>query len=240
MTQPELGQKISALRQAQGLTQTELFEKCNLSLRTVQRIEGAEVTPRVYTIKQVFEALGEDYFFESRLESVGKKGRFSDFIKSSMLTSKKMRILIAISILLGSAGLLFLGISDYQKTKIYQQNGAGTEKIDFDMISAFNSGDMKQIGEVYLNTATLMPVNAKTIQGREDIISYYQSVYDSGFRLISDKTTSLQVTDSIAIETGTWTGFNGQSFDGSYFAQWKKVDGKWYIENYMTNYDKDY
>ena len=60
--QPELGKKISELRKAKGLTQEELVEKCNLNVRTIQRIEAGEVTPRSYTIKALFEAL--DYKWE--------------------------------------------------------------------------------------------------------------------------------------------------------------------------------
>ena len=54
MEQPELGKKILALRLAKGLTQNELAEKCNISLRTIQRIESADVTPRSYTTKVIF------------------------------------------------------------------------------------------------------------------------------------------------------------------------------------------
>jgi transcriptional regulator with XRE-family HTH domain len=61
MKQPELGKKIAEIRLANGLTQVELAEKCNLSLRTIQRIESAEVTPRSYTIKLIFENLNETY-----------------------------------------------------------------------------------------------------------------------------------------------------------------------------------
>ncbi|MFC3417801.1 helix-turn-helix domain-containing protein [Algoriphagus hitonicola] len=57
MRQPELGRKISELRKAKGLTQEELVEKCNLNVRTIQRIEAGEVTPRSYTVKTLFEAL---------------------------------------------------------------------------------------------------------------------------------------------------------------------------------------
>ena len=57
MNQPELGNYIAALRKEQGLTQEELVEKCNLSVRTLQRIEAGDVTPRPITIKLIFEAL---------------------------------------------------------------------------------------------------------------------------------------------------------------------------------------
>ena len=49
--QPELGKKVLDLRKAKGITQEELVEKCNLSVRTLQRIESGEVTPRPITVK---------------------------------------------------------------------------------------------------------------------------------------------------------------------------------------------
>jgi transcriptional regulator with XRE-family HTH domain len=60
MKQPELGIKISELRKAKGLTQEELVEKCNISVRTIQRIETGEVTPRMYTVKTILAALDHD------------------------------------------------------------------------------------------------------------------------------------------------------------------------------------
>jgi len=57
MKQPELGRKISELRKAKGLTQEELVERCNISVRTIQRIEAGEVTPRSYTVKTIMAAL---------------------------------------------------------------------------------------------------------------------------------------------------------------------------------------
>ena len=57
MNQPELGRKIADLRKSKGLTQEELVEKCNLNVRTLQRIESGEVTPRTYTLKMIFAAL---------------------------------------------------------------------------------------------------------------------------------------------------------------------------------------
>lgn len=60
MKQPELGKIILDLRTQQGLTQEELVEKCNISVRTIQRIESGEVTPRPYTVKTILEVLGYD------------------------------------------------------------------------------------------------------------------------------------------------------------------------------------
>ncbi|QKX06078.1 helix-turn-helix transcriptional regulator [Aquimarina sp. TRL1] len=60
MEQPALGKKISELRKSKGLTQEELVEKCNISVRTIQRIENGEVTPRSYTVKAILAALEQD------------------------------------------------------------------------------------------------------------------------------------------------------------------------------------
>jgi len=60
MKQPALGRRILELRTEKGLTQEELVEKCNISVRTIQRIESGEVTPRSYTIKSILAALDSD------------------------------------------------------------------------------------------------------------------------------------------------------------------------------------
>lgn len=60
MKQPELGQKILELRKQKGLTQEELVDLCNINVRTIQRIEAGEVTPRSFTLKTILGALGED------------------------------------------------------------------------------------------------------------------------------------------------------------------------------------
>lgn len=60
MKQPELGKKISELRKQKGLTQGDLVERCNINVRTIQRIEAGEVIPRSYTLKTILEALDYD------------------------------------------------------------------------------------------------------------------------------------------------------------------------------------
>lgn len=59
LEQPQLGKTIQLLRQQKHLTQEELVERCNLNVRTLQRIEAGEVTPREFTIRAIMEALDE-------------------------------------------------------------------------------------------------------------------------------------------------------------------------------------
>lgn len=61
MNQPDLGLKISELRQLKNLTQEQLAEKCEVSTRTIQRIESGEVDPRAYTLQRLSETLNFNF-----------------------------------------------------------------------------------------------------------------------------------------------------------------------------------
>jgi len=61
MNQPDLGLKVTELRQQKGLTQEQLAERCEVSPRTIQRIESGEVDPRAYTIHCLGEVLEFDF-----------------------------------------------------------------------------------------------------------------------------------------------------------------------------------
>lgn len=53
----ELPQKIALARKKIGLTQEELAELTNVTVRTVQRIENGKSTPRAFTLKAFAKAL---------------------------------------------------------------------------------------------------------------------------------------------------------------------------------------
>lgn len=133
MNQPELGRKIVELRKAKGFTQEELVEKCNISVRTLQRIESGEATPRSYTIKLLFTAL--DYvpndspetgnlFMTQWLEQVSKY--FMDIFNLKTNTMKKITIL---SIALSSA-IVFVVLTQESKAQKTdrQTNKNGSEQ----------------------------------------------------------------------------------------------------------------
>ena len=61
MNQPDLGLKVAELRQLKNLTQEQLAEKCEVSTRTIQRIESGEVDPRAFTLQCLSAALGFDF-----------------------------------------------------------------------------------------------------------------------------------------------------------------------------------
>ena len=61
MNQPDLGLRVSELRQQKGFTQEQLAEKCEVSPRTIQRIESGEVDPRSYTLQCLSKSLDFDF-----------------------------------------------------------------------------------------------------------------------------------------------------------------------------------
>lgn len=108
--QPELGKKIADLRKAKGLTQEELVDKCNLNVRTLQRIESGEVTPRTYTIRLIFEAL--DFSLE---EIQNEKGLIKKWLEQFYLSfidlfNLKTNTMKKISILTVMTAAIILGI----------------------------------------------------------------------------------------------------------------------------------
>lgn len=149
MNQPDLGKKIANLRKAKGLTQEELVEKCNLNVRTLQRIESGIVTPRSYTMKAIFAAL--EYNMNDSLE--GMPNKFSktghvnpkwleqfyryvcDLFNLKMDTMKKLSILTSTFLIIGIClfGLSSESIaqktneskSDIAKSKFVKSNGRG-------------------------------------------------------------------------------------------------------------------
>jgi len=112
MKQPELGKHIAKLRISKGLTQDELVAKCNISVRTLQRIESGKVMPRSYTLKIIAIALECEPFYTA--DKNGKKtGRnlspsfkriykyLKDLFNLKTHTMKKVSILTTATLIIG-------------------------------------------------------------------------------------------------------------------------------------------
>lgn len=61
MKQPDLGLKIAELRDQKNFTQEKLAEYCEVSTRTIQRIESGEVEPRPFTRNNLSNILEFDF-----------------------------------------------------------------------------------------------------------------------------------------------------------------------------------
>jgi transcriptional regulator with XRE-family HTH domain len=112
MEQPQLGLKISELRKQKGLTQEELVDQCNINVRTLQRIESGEVSPRSYTVKTILTALDYDY---ETLQEIDKTETGKLNIDSPK-EAKSIHTLLTVALVSGILLLItavFEGVGDY-------------------------------------------------------------------------------------------------------------------------------
>ncbi len=125
MKQPELGHKIQNWRKAKGLTQEELVEKCNLNVRTLQRIEAGEVLPRSYTVKTILEVLNVDFSELNLKES--EQNRFSGLLDNKRSYLKWGAII----------GLIYLCLSlveGFLEIGFYDENGKEISGLTYSLV----------------------------------------------------------------------------------------------------------
>jgi transcriptional regulator with XRE-family HTH domain len=206
MNQPELGKKILELRQKLGLTQSELAENCNLSLRTVQRIESAEVTPRSHTIRVILSNLDydlnnsslnfsrdsshKDYQIKIRL------GKFLEYVLElfnlKTKTMKKISVLSLVAILITTG--LFFAKSDLKAQKIDGWFLAGSNPNSYAIgldKSVFKTG----------GSSALLESTDKKIEGFGTLMQTCSADEYLGKRI---KMTAYVKSDNVADWAGMW------------------------------------
>lgn len=241
MKQPDLGKKISDLRLSKGLTQLELANRSNVSLRTIQRIESAEVTPRSYTVKIIFDAL-DAKFYSVNSNSIFVRfantwNRFMDWLivlfnlKSN--TMKKLTFLSLSFVVI----LLMIGISAkaVNKSKIRK---------DFELVSSnsmfmrcFNTGELDSLAMLYADDVCSMPEQTLALQGKEAVMARMYELYNTGSRFTELKVETIVQEGKLGFEKGKYTlkMLNGQIMvSGNYITQYRYIDGHWKIENEMS------
>ncbi len=134
MNQTEFGNKLAEIRKAKGITQSELAEKCDVSYRTIQRIETGKVTPRGFTIKTLSVAL--DYDFLKVLSDNSAKNEQTDsqrFITVQKIIEQvidlfnlKTNAMRKLSILTVIFGLIGLGLFSVTSKVVAQNNSKFT------------------------------------------------------------------------------------------------------------------
>ena len=142
MNQPDLGLKVVELRQQKGLTQEQLAEACEVSARTIQRIESGEVDPRAYTLQCLSKALEFDF---------GAEGSANENIWLALLHLSSMFCIVVIPLLLWS----------WKKSQSYKINQQGRQVLNFQItmtLSLFAAAFLLAFGPmllVFVEEATL-------------------------------------------------------------------------------------
>ena len=157
MNQPEFGIELVKIRKARGLTQSELAEKCNLSKRTIQRIESGVVIPRGFTIKTLSDALDFDFLkgFQNDLTIREKteQERFiliNKIIKQTVdLFNLKTNTMRKLSILTAIFGLVSIGLFTFSNKSFAQVDVKFTDFGVMDSISEISKKEaIKEINEI--------------------------------------------------------------------------------------------
>lgn len=97
MEQPDIGQKVAELRRQENMTQEKLAEQCEVSTRTIQRIESGEVEPRAHTRNSLSNILAFDFGQDNTeneglwLAALHMSGMFSGVLLPLLLWSWKKK-----------------------------------------------------------------------------------------------------------------------------------------------------
>jgi len=239
MQQPDLGKKISELRLAKGLTQGELAERCNVSLRTIQRIESADVTPRSATVKLIFSSLDYEIYNTSgnasnKLEKLAFHlktwpGQFHLFVLDLFnFKTNTMRKITILSILLAAGIFGLTAIYTQTKAQSAEQVRQIIEKNNEDFKLFFNGKQIDQLMQFYHDDACILAEGC----GKEYIKQSFALKFEM-FTFSELTTTSVSVSENIAVEKGRWEIklSSGEKLRGEYLTEWHKTGSEWLIVN---------
>jgi len=93
MKQPDIGLKVAELRRQKNITQEELADICEVSVRTIQRIESSKVEPRAYTNNSLSNVLEFDF---------GQDNTENENLWLAVLHLSSMLVIVLIPLLLWS------------------------------------------------------------------------------------------------------------------------------------------
>jgi uncharacterized Tic20 family protein len=118
MNQPDLGLKVSELRQQKNLTQEGLASYCEVSARTIQRIESGEVEPRSFTRNSLSNILEFDF---------GRESTGNENLWLALLHLSSAVCIVFIPLLLWS----------WKKEESYKVDKQGRDVLNFQITMAF-------------------------------------------------------------------------------------------------------
>lgn len=107
--------QIKQLREAKGLTQTDLAEQTQLSVRTIQRLESGPSEPKGHTLRRLRAVFGEDFGLEKKLPE----------------ELRWINMLCLTFLLIPFGNIIFPSIAWYRKRKMEKVNQLGRRIINF-------------------------------------------------------------------------------------------------------------
>jgi uncharacterized protein (TIGR02246 family) len=98
---------------------------------------------------------------------------------------------------------------------------------------AFNKGDAVAVADMYTSDARVLPPNSQTIEGRENIQTFWQEFIAMGVKLVKLETVQVETRGDTAYEIGRYvltipqTGGQTITDEGKYLVVWKRVGRGW-------------
>jgi len=162
MRQPDFGKELTRIRNIKGMTQDELALKCNVSIRTIQRIESGIVNPRGYTVKALGEILDFDFLSVDALRdesSIIKEDSFeglsteviSNKNKDNSFKTKIMSRVFFISVFTISVALLNIRLQS-------DANSQNKQKAKGDVVVIYSSQSNKSTFDYRFKEANFTPL----------------------------------------------------------------------------------
>ena len=111
-------------------------------------------------------------------------------------------------------------------------------------IEAFNKGDAAGVAALYAMDAKLLPPNAKLVEGRANIQTFWGSAASAGVKIVSLTPSDVTATGVYAIEMGkyvtTMPAASGGTTteEGKYIVVWQRQGRDWKIISDIWNSDK--
>lgn len=234
MTQPALGKKIAELRKAKGFTQEELVEKCNLSVRTLQRIESGEVSPRSYTIRLIFTAL--DYnihentaneFSKTGFLVSGWPGQLYRYVFELFnLKTNPVKKITILSIILSVVLLGIFGLSTESKAQKAEKAIMAIVENQNNINKWLNAGQVDSVLALFRSDATVMP----SLNSKAEIRKMLEDAVDGEYKVLEFKNLDISVGDSIAVQKYYDVfSYRGVEYKQRGITEWRKTKGKWLI-----------
>lgn len=183
MNQPDLGLKVAELRGQKNMTQEKLAEYCEVSARTIQRIENGEVEPRPFTRNSLSNILEFDF---------GRQNAKNETLWLTLLHLSSAVCIVFIPLLLWS----------WKKDRSYKIDHQGRDVLNFQLTIIFIllpfilirvvgpsllmlvtplEGQAGFVGDIF--TLTILPVLPILFIG---VFTAYQAVVNT-VRSLSDK-----------------------------------------------------
>jgi len=100
-------------------------------------------------------------------------------------------------------------------------------------IEVFNKGDAVAVAGMYTSDARVLPPNSQTIEGRENIQTFWQEFITMGVKIVELETVQVEARGDTAYELGQYTltipQAGGQTIrdQGKYLVVWKRVGRGW-------------